>query len=179
MRHYLAMQIRSGPNAGKWHYCQETRDGGVPVGLCSPWELCGLCLKTHGKVWDASETDDCPVCHGKRRVDRAEPCPGHDTPEAAQEHYRQHLLDGARYATESDEARAKVSQPHKCEAVLEGDPEARYSDDPVKRATVKRCGAFTCGSATVGPYAFHFLCPAHCSREFLAPLVRVGESWES
>ncbi len=177
MRHYCALQIQTGPNAGKWHYCQSTSKGGYPVGLCCPWELCPECLKTHGKVYDTSDNDDCEVCHGKRRVDRENPCPGHDTAEGACEHYKEYLLADARYQLETPEARAKSNQLHRCEAVLEGNPRDLYDDK--KRHTVKRCGEFTCGYASHGSYSHTILCPVHCNREFFAPLVTVGESWES
>jgi hypothetical protein len=171
------MQMKTGPAAGKWHYCQSSRDGGYPIGYCCPWEVCPECLKTPHKVYDTSQTDDCTLCHGKRRVDRPAPCPGHDTEAGAQEHYREYLLDNARYSPETPEARAKVSQLHRCAAVLEGNPRDLYDAD--KRKTVKTCGEFTCGMASYGPYAYQILCLKHCNREFLAPLVSVGESWES
>ncbi len=173
MRHYCAVQMTAGPNAGKWMYCC----GGHPVGYCCPWEVCPECLKTPGKSWSTPVEGDCPVCNGTRRVDRPTPCEGHATAEEACEHQRQYLLDHATYQPETPEARARASQLNKCEAVLEGDPRDRYDD--AKRHAVKRCSEFTYGYASHGPFSHTILCAAHCTREFFAPLVSVGESWQS
>lgn len=79
----------------------------------------------------------------------AKDCPGHDTADAARGHYKAHLLDGAIETT--------LSQWSGC----------RVCDQPTKKAMLY-------GSMGLEP-----LCEAHCNRESLEPLVKVGESWES
>lgn len=39
------------------------------------------------KLMMPSEEDDCPTCHGKRRIPRDPPCLGHDTADEAYAHY--------------------------------------------------------------------------------------------
>lgn len=85
----------------------------------------------------------------------AHDCPGHDTPKAAYAHYRQYLLDErTRYV-----AGENATEQHRCEA-----PD---------------CGAWTTGAAFVGSYEVHYLCDAHRDQAHLAPLVVVGDAWET
>lgn len=73
----------------------------------------------------------------------AQDCPGHATPEEAREHYRQYLLDNARY---------------------DG-----YLRDEQRKCEI--CGAWTQRYAE-GPHIFmHVLCDEHCNREGLSQVI--------
>ena len=85
----------------------------------------------------------------------AQDCSGHDTPQAACDHYKHYLLDQrTRYA-----AGEQAMTQHRCE--------------------VADCGAWTTGAAFVGGYEVHYLCDAHRDRAHLAPLVGVVDAWET
>lgn len=81
-------------------------------------------------------------------------CPGHDTPEGAQEHYRQYLLDTARY----DGVMAQQMRP--CQV----------------------CGEWTQGFATTeAGTSMYVLCDTHRNRDALDVLVKaptwITSSW--
>lgn len=78
----------------------------------------------------------------------AKDCPGHVSPEEAREHYKQYLLDHARYGG------ILYDEQHKCEI----------------------CGTWTQRYAD-GPHIFiHFLCDKHYNREGLDQVIgKVGD----
>jgi hypothetical protein len=78
----------------------------------------------------------------------AQGCVGHDTPEGAQEHYRQYLLDTARY-------------------------DGRMSG---QQRACRVCGAWTQRFAeTEAGTSLYVLCDEHCNRESLETLVKAPE----
>lgn len=79
-------------------------------------------------------------------------CLGHDTPEEAQEHYKQYLLD----------TRQKFYNP--------SDGHAMYK--------CEECGTFTMGHVDISNHAI-MLCEKHQTREIVEKLFKVGESWSS
>jgi hypothetical protein len=80
-------------------------------------------------------------------------CPGHDTPEEAQEHYKQYMLDNNLQFHNPEDG----DTMHKC----------------------KKCGTFTFGFATIGPCETIILCTEHQTREVVSEFYKVGESWGS
>lgn len=148
---------------GKWFYGQSVKGGFIPVGACSPDELCPVCGKD---FWMGRRSDEpaCGKCGGRGLVPKDSPCPGHDTKEEAYSHQAEYELANATYQPETEEARGRSNQLHRCDA---------------KGTDGARCSVFTCGYASTGPYSIHTLCPAHCNAEGLKPLVRVGERWQS
>lgn len=157
MNYSQARQMRGpdGQPTGKWHWTT-MNDGHVrPDGYCSPWETCPEC---HGNSWmfvggpKAAERR-CVRCDSTGVVKRADPCPGHDTPEAAAEHYRQYLLDNVTYDGRMS------NQQQKCRV----------------------CGAWTSGLAQV-PFASRLwvLCDEHRTRESVDRLLEApGAVWSS
>src|SRR4051812_10748651 len=92
------MMDDQGNGTGRWHYTVENGKKIWPVGHCSPTEPCPECLKDPDKRYDFSHSkDDCVLCHGKRSVQRANPCPGHATAEEAETHYKEYLLDNTKF----------------------------------------------------------------------------------
>ena len=80
---------------------------------------------------------------------------GHETAEEARECYKQYLLDTRLHlVTEEPE---NASQQHRCQI----------------------CQKFTGCHASAGPYRLFTLCPEHQTREHVASLLEVYESWES
>lgn len=150
MNYYAPRQVdpkSDRPDAGKWRYTV-MNDGRVhEVGLCSPWELCPTCGEE-----PPYRMKDCATCGGKGLVEKAEPCPGHDTADEACEHYRQGMLDKINFlfATLTDTR-------HRCDAGA--------------------CNEFTANITVVGPHydlTYH-LCETHRTREAVEALVpRVG-----
>lgn len=148
MNYFQAREItdQDGNPAGRWHYTG-MNDGRVwPAGYCSPtWNTCPDC-----KGWDAvpsraggTISSGCETCAGKGYLP-VEPCPGHDTPEGAEEHQRQYMLDRR---TRYD--RHTPNQQHKCRV----------------------CGAWTQGFATVGESRMYILCDEHRNREEVEKLM--------
>lgn len=80
---------------------------------------------------------------------------GHATKEEACECYKRYLLD-TRLRLRPEEP-ADASQQNRYEV----------------------CRKFTACHASVGPYRMFMLCPEHQTREHVASLLKVGESWES
>jgi hypothetical protein len=78
----------------------------------------------------------------------ADGCAGHDTPEGAREHFKEYLLDNARFD-------GKLSnQQRKCEI----------------------CGVYTERLGQVpSMMVHHSLCDEHCNREGLAQVLHVGD----
>ena len=98
MNYYQARELRDadGKGTGLWHYTVRNDDRIWATGYCSPWETCPAC-KGNAGLFAAIRGERCATCEDKGIVRRADPCPGHDTPEGAREHYRQYLLDQVRY----------------------------------------------------------------------------------
>jgi hypothetical protein len=94
MNYSQARQIKdeNGNGTGKWHWTT-MNDGHIrPDGYCSRWETCPDC-KGYSGIMAFDPNKHCATCADKGIIIRADPCPGHDTPEGAAEHYRQYLLD--------------------------------------------------------------------------------------
>ncbi len=153
MNHYCARELqKDGQGTGLWHYTCKNGAGTMAVGYCSPWEMCAKCKDDPVKMYDTSRKDDCDVCHGKRLLPKAEPCPGHATEAGACLHYREYLLDHAKFLGPKKDKWPK----HKCE-VVGCDTEATHC-------------------ASVSYWRTHELCEAHANRESLAALVNPGWS---
>jgi hypothetical protein len=147
MRHYKARQSTL---TGKWKYTSAGRDGVYEVGYCSSLSLCPDC----GDIgnFGTPQRQNCKKCLGSGLIDAENPCLGHDTPEEAEEHYKQYLLD-----------RIDFQRP-----------------DHIKDQQLKCqiCGKWT--QSTVGPgMRFFVLCDEHLNRAAVSELLSVGESWES
>ncbi len=81
---------------------------------------------------------------------------GHATAEEAEACYKTYLLDGSlRFYDDQPSARQLI------------------------RCQVADCQVYTSGSAAVGGYERWSLCAEHRTREIVATLLTVGESWES
>lgn len=137
-----------------WHYTSANGEHVRAIGHCSPWEECPKC-KVTPRIMDCSGADDCGVCHGRRVVRKASPCPGHATAEEARAHQKQYLLDHATFQDDSKEPRSL----HRCE--------------------VDGCREMTDGSASLPGGDTRTLCKKHRNRETLERVVDVGEAWTS
>lgn len=149
MVHDLPLEIRDkdGNGTGKWRYCSASKTGSFAIGHCSQIESCTCSPNTIFGI------TDCEICQGKGFVSHPNPCPGHDTPEDACNHYREYLIDNARYDYNMGDMQKK------CEI----------------------CGTWTQHMAAV-PMAsiYHTLCDEHRNREYLDKVMSpVGESWHS
>lgn len=56
---------------------------------------------------------------------------------------------------------------------------AKEPENPSQAFKCKVCGVWTACMAQVGSYQIFHLCPEHSTREHVAALLKVGESWES
>lgn len=95
------------PDAGKWRWTTRNDNNVRPDGYCSPWEMCPA---GHGIEMILTEYE-CDTCGGKGLIEKADPCPGHDTAEEAAEHYRQYRIDRARFVEIID---ADAQMLHRC-----------------------------------------------------------------
>ena len=138
------------------HYCARQRtDGrwdyccGSAVGYCRAWEP----IPEDGRIIPAESArqhnEQMQPFIGKFHSD------GHATEEEACECYKNYLLDTRLHLVKEEPANA--SSQHRCQI----------------------CNAFTACHASVGPYRMFTLCPEHQTREIVAGLLEVGESWES
>lgn len=149
MNYYAARQLEDGPSKGKWHYtCENRRLGVWPVAGCSPWDLCP---EGHGLA-PSAEQAACETCDGRGLVEKADPCPGHDTAEEACEHAREHALDNARFDHGVYQAAL-----HECEV-----PDCRVFSN-----------AYAEPGHPVGPRNIT-LCPDHMNREGLERVIPRG-----
>lgn len=133
------LKDEAGNGTGLWHYTV-TNDGRTRAeGYCSPWEVCPACEGISPPVF--ADADDCQACDNRGLQKKAEPCNGHDTPEGAQRHYREYVLDGATYGDKMSD------QQLRCEI----------------------CRAYTDGMAKAGPgqMYMHVLCDDHRDRDNL------------
>ncbi len=80
---------------------------------------------------------------------------GHATVKEAEECYKEYLLD-------------------QCLRLMPSEP-----DNATQQFRCRVCNKFTACYAAVGAYRLFVLCPDHQSREEVAKLLSVGESWES
>lgn len=145
MRYYKARQNKE----GKYHFTCKHNSNIYPVGNCSLWDTCPDC-NGHCMLTQAVK---CDACSNKGIISKTNPCPGHDTPEAAVAHYKEYLLDEAWY-------KGKQEPPQPCEICKE------ITD-----------GIATCGE---GKSQFHVLCDKHRTREYLAQVMKdVVELWIS
>lgn len=95
------------PDAGKWRWTTRNDNNVRPDGYCAPWEMCP---ENHGIELIGSGFE-CSTCNGRGIVDKADPCPGHDTAEEAAEHYRQYRIDRAEFVSVRD---ADARMLHRC-----------------------------------------------------------------
>jgi DnaJ-class molecular chaperone len=148
MRHYGPKEIiKNGKGSGLYHYCCSHGEDIYPVGYCSPWRSCPVCNDS-----GSFPLQDCRLCEGKGLVKVTDPCQGHLTKEDACNHYREYLLDRAKYAQE-------IEGKHECEI----------------------CGELTSRIANIpGHILSYSLCAEHCNREGLDKVLKdIGESWAS
>lgn len=83
------------PDAGKWRWTVRNDNNIRPDGYCSPLELCGACGGETG--WLYPGRPSCDACDSRGLIESANPCPGHDTAEEAEEHYREYQIDRAEF----------------------------------------------------------------------------------
>lgn len=164
MNHLRARQVDPAsdrPDAGRFRYTTfNRRTGAYPIGYCSPLAACSNPRCLLGKTWDPDAPTDpvrrCSDCDGRGYLNRADPCPGHDTAEEARAHYRAYLL--------AETLRLDV----------------RCADDIQHQCDVDGCATWTQAGASVGQYQSWWLCDAHRTAETVDGLFGdVGESWES
>ena len=149
MNYYQARELTDadGKPTGKWHFTVRNDDRIWATGYCAPWETCPAC-KGHAGIFAALRGEHCATCGDKGIVERSEPCPGHDTPEGAREHYRQYLLDQVRYDG------ALMLQQLQCQI----------------------CGAWTQREAFIPGHGDRWtLCDDHCNRETVDSLLKAPE----
>lgn len=135
------------PDAGKWRW-SVANDGRVrPDGACSPVEVCPEC---HG--WSGIVRPDvtCEHCGSCGLVDVANPCPGHDTKEEAEEHFREYQIANAEFHAIDN---AKASGLYRCK--------------------VQGCEIFTASYMTIkgDSYRHDIVCPAHHTRATAEQLI--------
>ena len=109
--------------------------------------------KQVSKVWHytcANNDDVYPVGYC------ADNCPGHSTEDEAIDHYKQYLLDEARFTDPKDD---NLWPKYKCD--------------------IKDCVNHGSVSVSVGGYSHYNLCQDHANKDNLATLVKVYESWGS
>jgi RecJ-like exonuclease len=145
---------KDGKGTGRWHYtCMN--DGQVwAVGHCSSWECCPDC-EAQGVRMYSEESQKCPTCKGRGIVDNPNPCPGHATPEEAEQHYKDYLIE-----------KSTITGP-------------KQQEWPKHKCAVEGCNNEGNHLANVDAYHYYELCAEHADKNTLQSLVRVGESWES
>jgi hypothetical protein len=129
MRHCKARQLSE---SGKWHYTCRAGDAVYPIGYCSKYASDMIC------------EDISAIMSGKND------CPGHDTAEEAENHYKQYVLDRLLFFSMQEWPK------YKCK---ECNNEAKFS--------VSADGAF------------YQLCEIHANKETVSKFLVIGESWES
>ena len=153
MNYYQAREIqRDGQHTGLFHYTCRNDDHIYPVGFCSPYRECEAC---HGQVTNPigePRPEDCAKCGGKGSLllPLEQRCPGHPTPEAACEHYRQYLLSKVRFGV------ADRWPKYQCEAAGCEAEATHVAGIPLRSI-------------------YHRFCQPHCTLEELAKKLTVGE----
>jgi hypothetical protein len=95
MNYYQARELqKDGKGIGLWHYTCMNDHRIWAVGHCSSWEVCPDCKETHAPGV-RHDPPHCARCKDEGILKKENPCPGHKTPEEAEEHYRQYLIDSA------------------------------------------------------------------------------------
>lgn len=151
MNYYKARQIMDGESQGKWHYTCEN-DGKIwAVGHCSDWKTCPACEGKSGLFTDIK----CENCLNKGIVKVENPCPGHETSQEAEEHYKAYILENASFSGPKTEQWPK----YKCD--------------------FKDCNQEGIYLANVDYGQYYQLCPDHANKESLTVLVEVGDCWSS
>jgi RecJ-like exonuclease len=121
------------------------------VGYCSPWEICPDCKD---KLPHQAEAQNCQLCQGKGLIKSEHPCPGHATPEEAEEHYKQYLLDHSEFYSKTKEWPKDKCNVAKCEN--EGTIYGRMGNND------------------------YLLCDLHATKEALSDVYgQVGQIWSS
>lgn len=143
MNHYKARQLEN----GKWHYTSRNNGNIFPVGNCSRFMRCPAC-----KLLE-NVNRDCVICKGDNIVIDPNPCPGHDTAEEAQQHYKEYLIEGC------------VFRP-------------KFNEWPKYKCHLEQCNSESKHSVYIFGTTYD-LCEQHANRETLHEIISVGESWES
>ena len=156
MIHYKARQQRGadGQGTGVWKYTAAQGDRVFEVGYCSATELCPDCAGQSPYRGGAEAA--CARCGSTGLIPAANPCPGHATAAEACQHYKQYLLD-----------QAKFFGP-------------KTTEWPKEKCEVDDCSAEATHCAAIpGEFRRWQLCAAHANRDQLDKLLSVGESWRS
>lgn len=151
MNHYKARELREGGHGtGKWHYTCMNNDHIYPVGYCSPWDTCPDC---QGHSMFNSEAK-CEKCSNKGVIKSENPCMGHDTPEDAESHYKEYIIDKAHFYG------------------------PKQQEWPKNKCSVKDCNEE--GNCLISADQSHFeVCNKHNTRTVLRELISVRECWSS
>lgn len=151
MNHYAARQkkIEDG-DKGLWHYTVANSGYVQPVGYCSPWESCPNCDEHLPPSYNES---DCELCKGKRLVKKTDPCPGHITKEEAEEHYKQYVVDRAKFLPKTNEW-------------------------PKDKCENENCNCEATFTAIADGHMYQF-CQTHANKEALTEYIVIGECWSS
>jgi hypothetical protein len=147
MRCYKARELAN--KAGKWHYTCEVNGDIHPVGHCSSWDSCS-CVKNENRI-----DQNCEVCSGRGVIAKSDPCLGHDTPEEAELHYKEYLLDSMKKSNPKTEKWPK----NKCH-------ESKCEEEALYSIYLRNGGYFE-------------LCECHANKECVSSMLSVGECWES
>jgi hypothetical protein len=100
----------------------------------------------------------CPTCKGVGLIAAKEPCPGHATAKEACEHYRQYLL-----------GKLVISGPK---------PIGSWPKEKCAYPECQREGTYLANIPGTMSMCWE-MCPDHAGHQFVAELVKVGESWHS
>ena len=153
MRFHTPLQIKDGPNAGRWHFCQQDRYGAIAIGYCAQYRSCKACDAAHA----FPANPNCSECGGKGLIPLELPCAGHATQDEARAHYREYQLN----------ERLRLIDPPT-------DP------DEWRRCQAANCRAPTAGRAQIGVYYQWWLCDEHRNKDTVAQLfMAAGDFYES
>lgn len=164
MNYYQAREILGEDKkpTGKWHYTCRNDDRIWAVGYCASLQSCPVCKDKWVPAFGMTREDVeargwtwCEACNNKGLVDAPNPCPGHDTPEEACEHYKEYLLDKAEY-------RQKLSE---------------WPKDKCMRPD---CNSEATHVVHIPGETYNYIfCEQHCNRENVSALLNVGWSMSS
>lgn len=145
----LELETPEGKLTGKFHMCCINPISGVyAVGYCAQMDICPECKGQSNTAMFPNSVQvkgaNCERCNGAGTVEKENPCPGHDTREAAAAHFKDYLLDSARYDV-------PFNHVQNCEI----------------------CNSWTKWGATMAPLVQRtlVLCNAHRRREKLSELI--------
>lgn len=153
MNHDSARQRKSDQ---RWDYTTSNDGRGHAIGYCAGWRE--PVRDDYVRIFGESRADACIAeFEAVHRPHQAKyHADGHATAEEACECYKRYRLDCELTFLEDN---PKASSQHRCKAA--------------------GCDVFTSGRAKVGAYNVWPLCAEHRTREVVALLFDVGESWHS